>query len=90
MFALQNGAKVIISLPGIQASEASRSRAGFTGKEIVKETGVCGMRSRLMRVSMKTYKPYIISILVLCIAGGGWWFFRSHSRIKNGVSEIHL
>jgi len=77
MFALQNGAKAIISLPGFQASEVSRPRAGFTWKEFVKEAGVCGMCRRLMRVSMKTYKPYIISILVLFIAGGGWWFFNT-------------
>ena len=39
MFALQNGVKAIISLPGIQAREVSRSRSGFTGKEIIKKPG---------------------------------------------------
>jgi len=37
MFALQNGAKTIISLPGFQAREVSRSRSGFTGKKIIKK-----------------------------------------------------
>jgi murein DD-endopeptidase MepM/ murein hydrolase activator NlpD len=34
---------------------------------------------------MKTYKPVIISILVLFIAGGGWWFFNTFGEWENPV-----
>jgi murein DD-endopeptidase MepM/ murein hydrolase activator NlpD len=37
---------------------------------------------------MKTYKPYIIAVLVLIIVGGGWWFFNTYGEWEKPVIKF--
>jgi len=37
---------------------------------------------------MKTYKPYIIAILILVLTGGGWFFFNTYGELEKPVIKI--
>ena len=44
--------------------------------------GAYGRVSGSKRNFMKTYKPFIVSALILIIGAGGWWFFNTYGELE--------